>query len=88
MGFKKNGTTNKTDDVKVEVLEDFGEVSNKNGWSLRVRYVKWNDNDPKYDVRAWKSDENGVEKCRKGLSLTGEEAEELYKILKKIATGK
>ena len=91
MAFKKSGNKAKTnDEIKYEVLDDFGVVSTSgkdNEWELRVRYVSWNGNDPKYDIRAWKQTENG-ETCRKGLTLTGEEAESLYDILKKIATGK
>ena len=87
MAFKKSGTANKNE-VNYEVEEDYGVIStDKNGWELRVRLVSWNGNESKYDIRPWKT-EDGVEKCHKGLTLTGEEAEGLYKILKKIATGK
>ena len=86
MGFIKSNNANK-DEAKYEVLENFGTISEKNGWELQLRLVSWNGNDPKYDVRAWKT-EDGVEKCRKGLTLTGEEAEGLYKLLKGIATSK
>lgn len=87
MAFKKSNT-NETKEIKYEVLEEHGTVSSKNGWDLKVRYMAWNGKEPKYDIRAWKTEDDGTETCRKGLGLTGEEAEELYKILKKIATGK
>ncbi len=65
-----------------EVLEECGTLSTNNrGWELKLRYIKWNDNEPKYDLRSWKEDENG-EKCSKGITLTGEELEALLGILK------
>ena len=72
MAFKKTNTTKETD-VNYEVLEDYGDISTKGNYTLKVRYVKWGNNDPKYDIRAWATDDNGNEKCRKGLTLTGDE---------------
>lgn len=65
-----------------EVLEECGILStNSKGWELKLRYISWNGNEPKYDIRSWKEDVNG-EKYSKGITLTGEELESLLEILK------
>ena len=89
-GFiKSNKGNDKEKEINYEVVENYGTImENANGYNLELRLVKWNGNEPKYDIRAWKKQDDGTEKMRKGLTLTGEEAENLYKLLKKIATGK
>lgn len=86
-GFKKTKET-EISKVNYVVEEDYGVISTNKGWDLRLRLVSWNGNDSKYDIRAWKTEEDGTEKCHKGLTLTGEEAESLYEMLDKIAKGK
>ena len=79
MAFKKTG--NKENKFECKILEDYGTLSsNDKGYELKFTYTSWNGNDPKYDLRSWK-DGRGF----KGITLTGEEVEELYKILKGIA---
>lgn len=85
MAFKKSKATEETKEINYEVQEDFGGVPTSGGYELKVRYISWNGKEPKYDIRAWKTNEDGTETCRKGLTLTGEQAEGLYNILKKIA---
>ena len=82
MAIKKSGKA-KDEGIKYEVLEKCGVISEgKNGWTTELRYVKWGDNDPKYDVRSWVTNEEGVEKCGKGITLTGEQLEALGNIIK------
>ena len=85
MAFKKSTNTNKpATEPTYEVLEECGTISsNGRGWETKLRYISWNGNEPKYDLRSWKEDENG-EKCTKGITLTGEELETLLNILKKM----
>lgn len=85
MAFKKSAPVAPTKtEPTYEVLEECGTVStNSRGWELKLRYISWNGNEPKYDLRSWKEDENG-EKCSKGITMTGEEMESLLKILKKM----
>ena len=71
-------------DPTYEVIEECGTLStNDRGWELKLRYMSWNGNEPKYDLRSWKEDENG-EKCSKGITLTGDELENLLNILKNM----
>lgn len=81
MAFKK---TNKSEEIKYKVLEEVATVSEDNGWELKIRYMSWNGNDPKYDIRKWKENEDGSERCGKGIGLSGEEMEALTDTLIKI----
>ena len=84
MAIKKSTNTTKTLEPTYKVLEECGTLStNSRGWSLKLRYISWNGNEPKYDLRSWCNDENG-EKCSKGITLTGEELENLLGILKNM----
>lgn len=80
MAFKKsNAKENK--EFSCKVIEDYGVLSeNEKGYQMKLTYTSWNGNDPKYDIRPWK-DGRGY----KGISLTGEEIEKLYELLKGIA---
>ena len=81
MAIKKSGKA-KDEGIKYEVLEKCGVIStNSSGWNTELRYIAWNGNDPKYDIRSWKETEDG-EKCGKGITLTGEELEALGNIIK------
>lgn len=86
MAIRKTNTkvATKPTEPTYEVLEECGILStNSRGWELKLRYISWNGNEPKYDLRSWKEDENG-EKCSKGITLTGEELEALLNILKEM----
>ena len=81
---KSNVKPKATEGPTYEVLEECGTLStNSRGWEMKLRYIAWNGNEPKYDLRSWKEDENG-EKCSKGITLTGEELEALLNILNKM----
>ena len=80
MTIKK--TSSKANEISYEILEECGVISErKGGYVLKLRYMSWNGNDPKYDLRPWKQNEDGSETASKGISLTGEELEELTNIL-------
>lgn len=81
---KSNAKAN--DEIKMEVLEKCGVISEgANGWTTELRYVAWNGKEPKYDLRSWKEKDDGTEICGKGITLTGEELEELGKIISEMA---
>lgn len=66
---KGNGKGN---EISYEVLERYPIANRSGGYVLELRYMSWNGKEPRYDLRAWKEDEDG-EKCGKGIGLTGEE---------------
>ena len=69
-------------DIKFEIKEESGTLSESpKGWTKEVNLISWNSTAPKYDIRDWAPNH---EKMGKGITLTAEEAEALYKILAKI----
>lgn len=69
-------------DIKFEIKEELGTLSESpKGWTKEVNLISWNGAAPKYDIRDWAPDH---EKMGKGITLTKEEVQELYKILGKI----
>lgn len=66
-------------DFKFEVIEDIGDISTKaSGWKKKLTFVKWGDNDPKFDIREWSED---MGKMGKGVTLTQEELEALRDLI-------
>jgi len=69
-------------DIKFEIKQQIGTISESGkGWTKELNLISWNGASPKYDIRDWAPDH---EKMGKGITLTAEEAEALYKILAKI----
>ena len=69
-------------DIKFEIKEELGTLSESpKGWTKEVNLISWNSTAPKYDIRDWAPNH---ENMGKGITLTAEEAEALYKILAKI----
>lgn len=69
-------------DIKFEIKEELGVLSESpKGWRKELNLVSWNDAAPKYDLREWAP---GHEKMGKGVTLSAEETELLFKILSKI----
>ena len=87
MAINKNYSSKakKTDDFKYEVVEECGNLAvRQNGDVVKLRYISWNDRPPRYDLRVWSEDEDGNERCGKGVGLSGEELEELYGLIGKL----
>ena len=69
-------------DIKYDIVEEIGVISeNAKGWRKELNKISWNGAAPKYDLRDWAPDH---EKMGKGITLTADEAQELYKVLSKI----
>ena len=83
MAIKKG--SNSSGNLTYEVIEKCGVIAQrKGGENLELRYISWNNREPKYDIRAWKIDDDGNETCGKGLTLTGEELEKLGNLIQKM----
>lgn len=66
-------------DIKYEIIEALGALSESpKGWTKELNVISWNNASPKYDIRDWSPDH---EKMGKGVTLSREEAEMLYKLL-------
>ena len=70
-------------DINFEIIKELGVISEMKrgitkGWSKELNIVSWEDADPKFDIRIWAPNH---EKAGKGVTLTRNEAEELYELL-------
>lgn len=73
--------------INCEVIERCGVISERNGgYTLELRYVSWNGGDPRYEIRPWKTKDDGTEVCGKGITLSGEELEALGELIVKLAS--
>ena len=64
--------------VTLEVIKKIAVLNNSDaGYTTELNLVSWNGREPKYDLRTWSPE--GI--ALKGLTLTEEEAKELYKAL-------
>ena len=69
-------------EIKYEIKEELGVLSESvKGWTKELNLVSWNDGTPKYDLRDWAPNH---EKMGKGVTLSADEVQELYKILGRI----
>jgi len=69
-------------EIKYEITKKIGVLSQTaSGWSKQLNLIRWNDRDPKYDLREWSPD---GEKMGKGVTLSKEELLALKELLNKI----
>lgn len=81
-------STKKATEINYKVIEKFGTLGDTSGKYVKeLRLVSWNDKDPVYDIRPWYTDDDGVEKCGKGITFKAEELDDLLKLLKKMDDG-
>ncbi len=67
-------------EIKYEIKETIGIIKESpNGWNKELNLVSWNEAKPKYDLRDWAPDH---EKMGKGVTLSEDEAQMLYELLK------
>ena len=69
----------KTEEIKYELIEDYGVIATKGEYELKLTKIAWNGREPKYDIRAWKGD-----KFYKGCTFTDEELKGLLGKLKEL----
>ena len=70
----------KKDPISMEVVEKFDYLNDKENKVAAV--VKWGDNNPTFDIRRCGENKEGEFYLAKGISLSYDEAEALYEILK------
>ena len=69
-------------EIKYEIKDELGVLSESaKGWTKELNLVSWNDGAPRYDLRDWAPNH---EKMGKGVTLSADEVQELYKILGRI----
>lgn len=73
--------TSKSNNTTYTLIEECGNITD----TIKLTYGKWGEREEKYDIRSWYKDKNTEEmKAGKGISLSGEQLEELYEIIKKM----
>lgn len=69
-------------EMKFEIKQHMCVLSErKNGWKKELNRVSWNDADPKWDIREWNEEHD---KMSRGITLTEDEAKNLFQFLKSI----
>lgn len=69
-------------EINYEIVEEIAVLSESTkGWRKELNLISWNGGTPKYDVRDWAPNH---EKMGKGVTLTKEEAKQLYIALSQI----
>ena len=69
-------------DIKYEIIKKIGVLStSKSGWTKELNLMRWNDREPKYDLRDWSADRN---RRGKGITLSAEELLALKELLNTI----
>jgi hypothetical protein len=69
-------------EIKYEITQKIGVLSKAgSGWTKELNLIRWNDREPKYDLRDWSAD---GEKMGKGITLSREELSALKELLNKM----
>lgn len=62
-------------ELKYEIVAHIGTLStSEKGWTKELNVIKWNDREPKYDLREWSPDHT---KMGKGITMNEEEVGQL-----------
>ena len=69
-------------DIKYEITKHIGVLSESaKGWKKELNLIKWNDREPKYDLREWSPEH---EKMGKGVTLSEDEIKVLNNLLSEL----
>ena len=89
-GDDRMANTNERDgDIVFEITEHIGVIKSfPSGWTKELNVVKWNDADPKFDIRDWDMEHRLM---KRGVTLRQDEMETLMDLMNKrgsdLATG-
>ncbi len=69
-------------EIKFEIIKKFGVLSKSGkGWAKELNLVRWNDREPKYDIRDWSPDGKTM---GKGVTLSTEELTVLKELMNQM----
>lgn len=71
-------------EIKYEVIKKIGILDSDSTMPKELRLISWNGGHEKYDLRNWRTNNDGTEVCGKGCTFDKEELYSLYEILKGI----
>lgn len=66
-------------EITYEVKKNIGKLGEDSDKELRI--ISWNGREAKLDIRSWKTNDKGEERCGKGIGLTTDEAKVLVDLL-------
>lgn len=68
-------------EIEYEIVKEIAVLSkSEGGYTKELNLIAWNGKEPKYDIRSFSPNR---EKCRKGITLTADEAAVLLEALKR-----
>ena len=50
-------------ELKYEITAQIGVLSERSGWTKELNMIRWNDREPKYDIRDWSPDKAKMSKA-------------------------
>jgi hypothetical protein len=69
-------------EIKYEIVKKIGVLSKSgSGWAKELNLIRWNDREPKYDIRDWSPDGG---KMGKGVTLSRDELLALKELLNRM----
>ena len=68
-------------EFKYEVKKELAVLSEYNEETKELNYISYNEATPKLDIRKWTKQPDGTKKMGKGITLSLQEAQTLYKVL-------
>lgn len=71
------------DELSFEIIKDFGSFGDGE-WQKHLTLIKWGNNKPKFDLRAWNQD---MSKCGKGITLTDSDLYDLSCLIEDALCG-
>lgn len=69
-------------ELEYKIVEELAVIKESGNWATKVCLVSWNGKPAKLDIRSWNESPDAKYKVGKGLTLTDEEAQNLFKVLK------
>jgi hypothetical protein len=69
-------------EIKFKIVKKIGVLSrSESGWTKELNLMRWNEQEPEYDLREWSPDRR---RRGKGITLSMEELRALKELLDKI----
>ena len=68
-------------DFKYEIKKEIAVLSEYQDETKEINYISYNDREPKLDIRKWTKQPDGTKKMGKGITLSLQETQTLYKVL-------
>lgn len=68
--------------IEYEIMEEIGVINeSKSGWKKELNIVRWNNKEPKFDIRDWSPDHS---KMGKGMTFSANDLSSLKDLLNKL----